>query len=245
MVADPKVSRPAIAMIELIFAIVVMGIVMLSAPTLISVSAKSTTVALQQEGINEAAARINMILTFDWDDNNIKHCYGSASILGTTNGDDELNARNTADTNHRIGVSADTKPVSTHTFNCGGEEYSATAIGREAGILDDIDDFDGNSALKVISGLGAGDGTGVDYIEQETVRIATAVQYGKDDATYSNKIIQDFSPFSAGSGGTTNIKTISTTLTSTNTAQELQKSITLQAFSCNLGSYQFYRRPMP
>jgi hypothetical protein len=245
MVADPKVSRPAIAMIELIFAIVVMGIVMLSAPTLISVSAKSTTVALQQEGINEAAARINMILTYEWDDNNIKHCQGSASILGTTNGDDELNTRNAADANRRRGVIANTSPANTHTFNCTGTEYNATAIKREAGIFDDIDDFNGTSTLKVITGLGAGNSAiGEDYIEKETVKIATAVQYGKDDATYSNEIIQDFVPFAAAAG-TTNIKTISTTLTSTNTAQELQKNITLQAFSCNLGSYQFHRRVMP
>ena len=244
MVADPKIARPAIAMIELIFAIVIMGIVMLSAPTLISVAAKSTTVALQQEGINETAARINMILTYDWDDNNIKYCYDSASILRTTNGDTELDASNGS--RRRIGVNTNTSPSTTHTFYCTGTEYDATIIAKENSIFDDIDDFNGDTALKVITGLGAGDSAvGVDYIEQETVKIATTVQYGDDSATYSNKIIQDFDPFSAGPGGTTNIKTISTTLTSTNTAEELQKSITLQAFSCNLGSYQFHRRLMP
>ena len=242
MVADLKIARPAIAMIELIFAIVIMGIAMLSAPTLISVAAKSTTVALQQEGINETAARINMILTYDWDDNNVKYCYGSASILHTTSGDPELEVKNGS---RRIGVASTTAPPTTHTFNCTGAEYNATAIATEGGILDDIDDFDGDSTIEVITGLGAGENKGVDYIEQETVKIATTVQYGDDNATYSNKTIQDIDPFSAASGGTTNIKTISTTLTSDSTAaKELKKSITLRAFSCNLGSYQFYSGPM-
>ena len=230
-------------MIELIFAIVIMGIAMLSAPMLVSVATKSTTVALQQEGINETAARINMILTYDWDDNNIKYCYGSASILRTTNGDSELEAKNG---NRRIGVDIHTAPPTTHTFNCAGAEYNATAVAREGGILDDIDDFDGDSTIEVIAGLGAGEDIGVDYIEQDTVKIITAVQYGDDSATYTNKIIQDFDPFASTPGGTTNIKTISTTLTSDSTAaKELQKSITLRAFSCNLGSYQFYSRNMP
>ena len=244
MVIDPRMPRPAIAMIELFFAIVVMGIVMLSAPALISVATKSTSVALQQEGINEAAARINMILTYDWDDNNINFCYGSASILRTTNGDPELDANNGS--NRRLGVNIHTGPPTTHTFNCTGAEYNATTIATEGIIFNDIDDFNGDTTLKVIVGLGAGDNAiGVDYIEKETVKIKTVVQYGEDNATYSNQIIQDFDPFVPGPGGTTNIKTISTTLTSTNTAEELQKEITLQAFSCNLGSYQFYRRPMP
>lgn len=243
MVADPKTVRPAIAMIELIFAIVIMGIAMLSAPMLISTAVKSTTVALQQEGINEASARINMILTYDWDANNVKYCYGSPSILHTTNGDPELEAENGG--NRRMGVAIHTAPVSTHTFNCAGTEYNATVIATEGGILDDIDDFNGSSTLKVITGLGAGSDVGVDYIEKETVKIATTVQYGDDNATYSDQTIQGIDPFSAAPGGTTNIKTISTTLTSDNTAKELQKKITLRAFSCNLGSYQFYSRNMP
>jgi len=43
--------RKAIAMIELIFAIVVMGIVMLSAPMLVNKATQSSYVALQQESI--------------------------------------------------------------------------------------------------------------------------------------------------------------------------------------------------
>ena len=61
-------QRKAIAMIELIFAIVIMGIALMSAPTLISVSSKSTYTALQQESITAAVSQINMIMTGAWDE---------------------------------------------------------------------------------------------------------------------------------------------------------------------------------
>jgi len=236
-------------MIELIFSIVIMGIVMLSAPMLISTASKSTSVALQQEGINEAAARINMILTYDWDKNNVvTPCVDAPSILLTTDGDDEL-AQRFPGSSRRIGVNWATRPGTTHTFNCAGAEYNASAdMGQEAadGIYDDIDDFNGNTVLNTIkTGLGAGDdGVGVDYIEQDTVQIATTVAYSDDDTIYADKVIA-FTTVPVASGAITNIKSITVTLTSTNTAKELKKNIRLQAFSCNLGSYGFQTGNMP
>jgi len=237
--------RPAIAMIELIFSIVIMGIVMLSAPILISTASKSTSVALQQEGINEAAARINMILTYDWDENNVNvPCINAPSILVTTNGDPALSQRVGA--SRRIGVNPSTRPTTTHTFYCLGTEYNASStLGLETvGTYNDIDDFDGDTQLKTITGLGAGAEIGVDYIEQSTVKITSAVAYSDDSATYTDKTITDFNPGTAAAA-TTNIKSIAVTLTSTNSAEELQKEIKLQAFSCNLGSYGFHIGVMP
>ena len=63
--------RKAIAMIELIFAIVIMGIILMSAPMLISNASQSGYVAMQQEGINEAATQVNMIMGHYWDENNV------------------------------------------------------------------------------------------------------------------------------------------------------------------------------
>ena len=59
-----KRLRPAIAMIELIFALVIMGIALMSAPMLITVSTQSIEVSLQQESLNEASSRVNMLLTY-------------------------------------------------------------------------------------------------------------------------------------------------------------------------------------
>ena len=227
-------KRPAIAMIELIFSIVIMGLVLLSAPMLISTASKTTSVALQQEGINEAASRINMILTYEWDENNVNSpCTNFPSILLVSNGDGELAP--TAITNERAGRPAGTF---SHTFDCAGPgtRLNATATGSElTGVIDDLDDFNNVSLADVP--LGAG---GEDYIEQTTVNIATTVRYITDTANYNNNPLQyNFDPSAADIPGTTNIKEVSVTLTSSNDdVEELKKQITMHAFSCNIGSYR-------
>jgi len=64
-----KTTRHAIAMIELIFSIVVMGLVMLSAPMLINKATQSSYVALQQESVAALATQLNTIMTTQWDEN--------------------------------------------------------------------------------------------------------------------------------------------------------------------------------
>ena len=220
-------------MIELIFSIVIMGIVLLSAPMLISVASKSTSVALQQEGINEAASRTNMILTYDWDQNNIHvPCATDPSILHTQ-GNGTLEARSGVPTNSN-----------SHHFDCLGREYNATTIGLEGDDIDDLDDFNNVGLIKILnSGTG-----GKDYIENPDstgtqVQIATAVSYVSDTATYDNSF--SFNISNAAAAGTTNIKYIDVTLTSKSTQAELQKEISMHAFSCNIGSYNYARRILP
>ena len=225
-----KDKRPAIAMIELIFAIVVMGIVMMSAPMLISTAAQSVSVALQQEGINEGSSRVSMIMTYAWDENDTNDsCI--PPVLLTTAGDPELNI--TATNHRRIGV-----PVSSnsHTFLCGAMELNASiALGSEAGDMDDLDDFSDINLTLDITGAG-----GKDYIETGTVNLATNVNYIVDNANYSNATIT-YTPGGTPIG-TTNIKSITVIVTSTSSTSELEKNITLKAFSCNIGGYEFESR---
>ncbi len=228
-------NRPAIAMIELIFAIVVMGIVMMSAPMLISTAQKTTTVALQQEGINEAVSRVSMILTHEWDDNTTSDSCRPPVLHVSSSGDSELNMASNA---RRIGVPTNSDA---RTFKCGTDEFNASvSLGMEGTDKDDIDDFTNTSIFEELSGTG-----GVNYIEQDTVSISTSVYYSSDTANYnSTSINYNFNPASAP-GSSTNIKTISVTLTSTSTASELNKTIVLNAFSCNTGGYKFDYRVFP
>ena len=237
----PRKTRKAIAMIELIIAIVIMGITLLSAPMLIGTATRTGNVALQQEAINEASSRVNMVLTYDWDENNAKAtCRPSYSVLTVTAGDPALG--NTGN-NRRSGVPANSN---SHRFNCNGNTLAATTIGREGNVNDDIDDFS-NTTLSNIP-LGSG---GTDYIEQNTVNIATQVTYVSDtprnkDGYSARRINYNFSPTDSVTGmDTTNIKRISVTLTSNSGAEELKKRITMHAFSCNIGSYQYFRRIFP
>lgn len=227
-------KRPAVAMVELIFSIVVMGIVMMSAPLLIDTATKSSTVALQQAAIHEAVSRVSMILTYAWDQNDT-NASCTPPVLHTVDGDSELDM--VAGTSRRVGI-----PMSSnyHTFMCDGvNNFNASSVLRKEGTdVDDMDDFISTTILKEhLSGTG-----GQDYIETGTVSIDTKVYYSTDDASYAASSVNfDFNATNI-SANSTSIKTIGVTITSTSPHDELQKKIVLRAFSCNIGGYGFERR---
>ena len=226
-------KRPAVAMIELIFAIVIMGIVMMGAPMLISSAAQSVSVALQQEGINEGSSRVSMIMTYAWDENDTKDSC-TPPVLLTTSGDSELNI--TAN-QRRIGVPASS---SSRTFMCADTQLNASlALTGDAGdvLKDDLDDFNNDPSLVDLGGIG-----GKDYIEQTTVSLATTVAYVSDTATYNSTTIVYSPAGGVPAGNSTNIKSINVIVTSTSGEAELVKIITLNAFSCNIGGYEFEKR---
>lgn len=236
-----KTMRHAIAMIELIFAIVVMGIVMMSAPMLISTAAKSGYVAIQQASISEAAAQVNIILGYQWDENNTDESYDPI-VLSTTNGDSGLNE------NGLTGVRVGTPIESFRKFTSGGGKRGiATSIGTDSGDSDDIDDFDNTQVhLQLESNVG---GT-ADYIETTTIDINRTVAYmldnpnGSDSYTNGGGGTLSFSPTFTNATPTTNIKRIQVTLTNPSSVEELSNTaITLHAFSCNIGSYKLEERP--
>ncbi len=234
-VMNLQVKRKAIAMIELIFAIVIMGIVLMSVPNLISVATKSGFVSMQQEAIAVASSQMSLILTKHWDENNVidpATGIGSTAILVVSNGTASLNSRNGARNRTFILPS--------------GGTANATSIGAEANDFDDIDDFTGTSmTLRNFSDtqVTAGD------IIDTNITIATVVTYTDDntstasDYNISNTIQYNFSPVAATA--TSNIKAITITLTTDNPAEELEKNIKLNAFTANIGSYSTERRVLP
>jgi len=244
--------RPAIAMIELIFALVIMGIVMMSAPMLISTATSSTYVALQQEGINEAASRVNMIMGYSWDENDTNTSY-LPPVLTVSNGHVDLNEVNP--TARRLG----TPILSQRTFILSDanetDNNASIGLGSDGAEVtqDDIDDFGGPPISLV---LGDGATATVDYVEKATINIATSITYASDAPAgalagwYSATKTINHTPFAAngtpigvGVGQTSNIKTITVTLTSTHADQDaLAKTIILRAFSCNIGGYDLKTR---
>jgi len=236
--------RPAIAMIELIFAIMVMGIVMMSVPQLLSTATDSSYVAIQQEGISEAATQVNIIMGYEWDENNTID--GHTTVLNT-NGDAGLRGVRIPPTTpkRRIGT-----PIRSQRLfiSYDGSEYNATAVallGSDGGDLDDIDDFTGTTFLSTIEVVADNS----DYLETATVSIARTVTYmadGVDGGSYNDpggdKSLT-FSPRFLTNANTSNIKRIQVTLTSTAGIEEFNKTITLNAFSCNIGSYKLEERP--
>lgn len=236
--------RPAIAMIELIFAIVIMGIIMMSAPQLISTAAQSGYVAIQQEGINEAASQVNMIMGYHWDENDADERYIDPILdVSTTSGDSDLEEE--GNTSRRLG----TPEESYRSFvRSDGVDLAASAL-TTFGTADlneteedDIDDFaNSNTSLAFIAET-TYEANQADYIETTTIDIARDVVYSNDSANYNQSTIT-FDPSFTDAGDTTNIKSIIVTLTSSSVAEELnQKEITLRGFSCNIGGYKLEER---
>ena len=240
--------RAAIAMIELIFAIVIMGIVLMSAPMLINTAAKSTYVALQQESIAAASSEIGLILTHHWDEGNTD-LNKSAPILVAL-GNSGLNEN--GNTGRRAGTLESSRRSFFTSLGGGTLNASAKANFTAEGDLDDIDDFDGgDTVLKPYNAETTTARIG-DYVDTN-ITIRTTVSYISDDptntgATYlgsgSSLTLND--PFNtAAAAATSNIKLVNIRLTTNNTVAELNKTIILNAFSCNIGTYHLNRRSFP
>jgi hypothetical protein len=223
--------RKGIAMIELIFAIVVMGIAMLSAPMMLTTATKSSQVTFQQESIAVAATHINALLTYAWDEQNTDAAFASTlNILSTDSATTALD-RNT------------TLPSIPMLRRKSSLLTSASVLGNDTNetLRDDIDDFNGYNNSLTLTSYGAGSVTGENEYMDININIQTTVDYGPDRSsagasnfnTCSNNGCTFSNPFTTTPiGTTTNVKRITTTLTSNNVAD---KQITLKAFVCNIG----------
>ena len=246
--------RPAITMIELIFAMVIMGIALMSAPMLISQANKSGYVSMQQEGIAAAASHLSFVLTQHWDEANTAQV-PRATILGA----DTSAAINLNAVGALVPYRAGTPLTGTHrTFidNTGALAAATVAPGGRDGAEanpNDIDDYDGTVAtLRALNNIGNG---ADDYIDKN-MNMNTAVQYADDAPTNApntfnhNGIALTYNipntralPALPVGANSSNIKWISVTLNEGAPAQaagisELSKSIILHAFSCNIGAYR-------
>ena len=249
-----KKLRTGIAMLELIFAIVILGIVMMSAPTLISTATTSGYVALQQEAIATAAAEMGMILTHHWDERDTNES-NSAPIL-LTQGDGNLNETiilpapplTPLPSGRRPGTPTSSKR--TFITSLGGRLSASTVLGSDLGDRDDVDDFMGNSGLINYENTDTLEGDTVDI----NITIATTVAYISDIPTSSpgttynggGTLLTLNDPFNtAAANPTSSIKHVRIRLTTSNTNEELDKQIVLNAFSCNIGTYELNGRTFP
>lgn len=210
--------RRATSMIELVFAIVIMGIAMMTLPLILTQVQNNDAFAMQQEAILAAKTKIGDILSHEWDANSYSATAGHAYVLDAANGDSELGRVGT--TNSRIGhVQAEGRRK---FFTTDTNATDVANLGLN-GTLDDVDDFIGTSPV-----INANPGT-LDYIFDLTLN--TAVTYAADSATYSASTLGVFALSPAVNGtSVTNIKTISVSVTGIPNT-----TITLRAFTCNIG----------
>lgn len=229
--------RPAVAMLELIFALVVMGIVLMSAPRLSSAAAKSGFVALQQEAIAATAAEMGMVLSYHWDESNTDPIR-TAQVL-TTLGSKQLEAPQGSD--RRQGTPSSSARLYHDSLGKGASATQPYKFKNEDD-FDDIDDFTGkHNGVISIDKAGMDNGDTID----QNIKLETDVEYLNDtNVEYIDDEKLAFNnPFNnKAPKETSNIKWVKVTLTTSSTSPELSKTITLNAFSCNIGSYRLNKR---
>ena len=220
--------RPGIAMIELIFAIVIMGIAFLSAPMLIATASNSSQVTFQQEAIAMIASHTNALMSYAWDE---KDMVSNHTILRTFSTNIALR--------NRINGLVSKGRIWDRLLAVGASNPGNFGVpdGSET-VEDDVDDFHNqdtqlstiDAASTVIDG---------DYLDK-TASINTKVQYASDSSSSADfSTCQNsgngcaYSNPTVGVGNSTNVKFITTTLTSSNVQD---RNIRLRAFMCNIGS---------
>jgi Tfp pilus assembly protein PilV len=223
-------NHKGIAMIELIFAIVVIGISLLSIPNLLYTAAASGYTSMQQEAIAAASSDMSLILTNRWDE---------------ANTDPKLPAVILTTDSTTVGLTQSTRASlkSRTYFSAAGGTMSASASSTfqnpDTGDIgqDDIDDIPAVTAGHIEDGT-------QDLID--TISVSTTVSYLNDSTTTGswNTATNTYDePFIAAAPvGTSNVKGIIMTLTSGSGTPELEKTIKLKAFSCNIGSYELERK---
>ena len=210
-------------MIELIFALVIIGIALMSAPMLIQQSIKSSNVALQQEAISAAASQVAIVLSMHWDEANANIPAGASPVLDANRsgylfppvGLVGVTGRNTDDGNGTL------SPTPFTSFGPDTNESSYISF-------DDVDDYHNQSFGLMIFNNEASSSDVGEYVDTN-VSINTTVRYTKESNVLED-ISTTISPYS-------NIKAIKVNLTSNSGVEELEKNITFKAFSCNIGTY--------
>ena len=219
--------------IELIVAIVVIGIALMSVPLLLSQSSRSNEFSINQEAILAATTQIGDILTYPWNDTNSS---GILHVFDVTNGDSQLNRYNNS--TRRIGHFKEKYRRKFYDNNNNIEHNASIILGHEShdsGKFNDIDDFNDTNFSVANGGLG-------DYIQDLNLNVRV-FYIRNDDVNYSQSPTLNFGELNITSHApSTNIKMVKVNVSDGHTGDTIT---TLKAFSCNIGSYQLLYRTFP
>ena len=235
--------RKAISLIELVLAIIVIAISVMSVPMMLQQSAKSDNFSMVQEAILAARTKMGNILSFRWDRNSLdtNNTNGRFRALDVISGAAALDRNNTYYEERRIGhVYGDLrrKMFAVET------NVSALVIAPNDTNFTNINDFDAKSAT--IDWKGANSATDrYEYLDRE-LNLTTRVFYIADNTVDYNATNINF-VFDTTSAKTikninnsTNIKMIELNVTSQN-----YLPFVFRTFSCNLGESRLLSRPLP
>ena len=220
-------ARHAFTMLELVFAIVIIGIAVLALPTVLLTSASSQEQTLKEEGIMLTTAKIAQILTFPWDANSSPTAVMSTSQVLNTGGHGALGRNGISD--FRIGHFQDELR---RRMTPESDQRAAGAIGG----VNNIGSFNGDDVTVGAAGVATG------YKKQ--YRTTTLVSYVADAADYNTAANTDinFNFTTAAAGGTTNMKMIQVSTSELDSAGAWVPIIQMTSYSSNIGEAEFFKR---
>lgn len=229
--------RKAASMIELVVAIVVMGIAVMTLPLLLLKTQSNNAYTLQQEIILAARTKMGDMLTYRWDEHSL---INNKIFILLTEGDSELNATSQSEYIRRIGnVKGDKRRRFSPDLN---SSTSVANLGPDplgSNNLDDIDDFnDNNSTFEPVPILQS---TSLDY-HFTKFNLKTTVVYVSDSANYNASNL-NFTFETNTSGTTTNIKMLELNVTDPDNTSVIP--FIVRSYSCNIGESELLRRDFP
>ena len=228
------------SLIEIIFAIVIISISMMSVPMILKQNTKSGESAIMQEAILATSTKMGNILSYSWDKNSYDAKNGILRTVDVKNGDSHLARSNESNnSNLRMGnifFTIGRKFFDCNNFmgminfnknksNCNGITYPDTTVNHKNKVS--INDF--HNETVTISGGGS-----YDY-KDSNLSIKSAIYYIPDSANYDDTNIHftfttpTNTPIT--SDKSTNIKMIVTTANS----PMLKRKLTLRAYEANIG----------
>ena len=230
--------RKAVSLIELIIAIVVMGIAVMSLPLILTQTQSNNALALQQEAILSTKAKIGFISSYPWDQNSWD---GTGSIFRVLDTTDSPSADNAFDVNtttdiRRIGhIQTDKRRRLWDVGNANrAPNNEVTAAPKE----DDIDDFNNHTDNNIT----IADPTQMDYIFALTM--TPEIVYLRDTAIggYNGTTVQfdfDATNTETNTSKPTNIKMI-TVRTVSQVGNDV--NVSLRSFASNIGQSKISKR---
>ena len=216
------------SLVELVFAIVIMGIAVMSLPMILTQTQEGSNHSLKQEAILSAKTKLAYLLAYHWDENTYDITADTERVLNTAGGNAAFNA--VGATLRRVG----------HIATDGRRRFwdnatNASVVGAEGNDRDDIDDFNGVGEIKVINAVD-------DFIFNLT--LTPTINYIPDNpvagGTYAGNIV-GFN-FNTGNiaAASTNIKMIQVRANVAGNANFTP--IVMFAFSSNIGQSKILRR---
>ena len=234
-------ERKGISLIELVLAIVVIAISVMSVPMMLAQGAKNDSFSMMQEAILAARTKMGNVLSYQWDDNSKEgnNTNGRLRALDVYSGDTALDRNNTYHNERRIG----------HIYGDLRRKMMPTPIYPSSSVdanITDINDFDAVSATLAWSGAS----TAVDRYDylDEDLNLTTHVYYISDTPVsgtdYNSTTLSFvFDPSTKKSitnnADSTSIKMVELEVTSTN-----YQTFMFRTFSCNLGEVDLLEKEL-